>query len=61
MRLRTTNVLERQNEEVRRRERVIRIVPNTKSAARQLGAILMDQSSQWQIGKRYLDMSGYRG
>lgn len=60
-RLRTTNALERLNEEVRRRERVIRIFPSVESATRLLGAILMDQSSQWQNGKRYLDMSDYRG
>ncbi|EQD77289.1 Transposase, mutator type, partial [mine drainage metagenome] len=33
-RLRTTNMQERLNEEIRRRERVIRIFPNTDSALR---------------------------
>jgi len=39
--LRTTNVLERLNSEVRRRERVIRIFPNHQSAFRLIGAVLM--------------------
>ncbi len=38
-RLRSTNILERLNQEVRRRERVIRIFPNTESAMRLLGGL----------------------
>jgi putative transposase len=34
--------LERLNQEVRRRERVIRIFPNIQSAFRLVGAVLMD-------------------
>jgi putative transposase len=40
--IRSTNSLERLNQEVRRRERVIRIFPNTQSAFRLIGAVLMD-------------------
>lgn len=39
--IRSTNSLERLNQEVRRREKVIRIFPNTQSAFRLVGAILM--------------------
>ena len=39
LRLRTTNMQERLNEEVRRRERVIRIFPNEASALRLIGAL----------------------
>nr|WP_259545435.1 IS256 family transposase [Heyndrickxia oleronia] len=39
--IRSTNSLERLNQEVRIRERVIRIFPNTQSAFRLIGAVLM--------------------
>lgn len=44
--IRSTNSLERLNQEVRRRERVIRIFPNTQSAFRLLGAVLMDLAEE---------------
>lgn len=40
--IRSTNSLERVNQEVRRREQVVRIFPNTQSAFRLIGAVLMD-------------------
>jgi putative transposase len=58
-RLRTTNGVERLNEEIRRRERVIRIFPNRASALRLVGALLMEQDETWTTGKRYLDMTAY--
>lgn len=58
-RLRTTNSVERLNEEVRRRERVIRIFPNRESVVRLIGALLMEQDEKWAAGKRYLDMTEY--
>src|SRR5512140_123873 len=57
-RLRTTNMQERLNEEVRRRERVIRIFPNDDSALRLIGALLAEQNEVWQE-RRYLDMGEY--
>lgn len=58
-RLRTTNSLERLNEEVRRREKVIRIFPNEASAHRLVGALLLEQHEEWVTGRRYLDMTDY--
>lgn len=57
-RLRTTNMQERLNEEVRRRERVIRIFPNDESAWRLIGALLAEQNEQWQ-SRRYLNMDEF--
>ena len=57
--LRTTNMCERLNEEVRRRERVIRIFPNDDSATRLIGALLAEQHETWLGGRRYLDMEPY--
>ncbi len=58
-RLRTTNAVERLIEEIRRRERVIRIFPNRESAIRLIGALLMEIDDKWISGKKYLDMSEY--
>ncbi|KUO95526.1 IS256 family transposase [Ferroacidibacillus organovorans] len=57
--LRTTNSVERLNEEIRRRERVIRIFPNRESALRLLGALLMEIDEGWSSHRKYLDMDGY--
>ena len=58
-RLRTTNCVERLNEEIRRRERVIRIFPNGDSAVRLLGAVLIERDEDWSTGRRYLNMAEY--
>lgn len=58
-RLRTTNMSERLNQEVRRRERVIRIFPNDASAQRMIGALLAEQHETWVAGRRYFDMEAY--
>jgi transposase-like protein len=58
-RLRTTNAVERLNEELRRRERVIRIFPSRESVLRLLGALLLEQDEAWTTGKRYFEMTAY--
>jgi transposase-like protein len=54
-RLKSTNLLERLNQEVRRREKVVRIFPNVASANRLIGAVLMNSNEDW-IGstRRYI-------
>lgn len=56
--LRTSNMQERLNEEIRRREKVIRIFPNDDSALRLIGALLAEQNEAW-LGRRYLDMDAF--
>lgn len=58
-RLRTTNLAERMNEEIRRRQRVIRIFPNEQAAERLIGALLNEFYEEWQEGYRYLEMGEY--
>lgn len=58
-RMRTSNGIERLNEEVRRRERSIRIFPNEASAMRLIGAVLMEQDEVWSEGRKYFDMAEY--
>lgn len=53
-RLRTTNVLERLNEEIRRRTRVALLFPNEESLLRLASAVLIEISEDWETGKIYL-------
>ena len=46
---------ERLNEEIRRRERVIRIFPNEASAMPLIGALLIEQHETWSTGRKYFD------
>lgn len=58
-RLRTTNGLERLNQEIRRRERVIRIFLGSDSVIRLMGALLMEQDEKWSTGRKYFEMDLY--
>ena len=55
-RIRTTNGLERLNQEIKRRTRVVRIFPNRHSCLRLVTALAVEQSEEWLTGRRYLDM-----
>ena len=55
-RLRTTNMLERLNQEIKRRTRVATLFPNEASLLRLVSAILSETSEDWETGKIYLRM-----
>jgi putative transposase len=56
-RMRTTNSLERLNQEIKRRTRVVRIFPTSRvSCLRLVTALAVEQSEEWLTGRRYLDM-----
>lgn len=57
--LRTSNIIERENREIRKREKVIQIFPNIESALRLLGAVLMDDHNDWSTRHRLFDMTEY--
>jgi putative transposase len=59
-RIRTTNGLERFNQELRRRTRVVRIFPNPEACLRLVSALAIEQSEEWLTGRRYLDMEELR-
>jgi putative transposase len=59
-RIRTTNSLERFNQELKRRTRVVRIFPNRESCLRLVSALAVEQSEEWLTGRRYLDMEELR-
>ncbi len=56
-RLRTTNLNERVNRELKRRTRVVSIFPNAQSLERLATAVLMEMDEDWQSGTRYLTFS----
>ena len=56
-RIRTTNLLERLNREIKRRADVVQIFPNEKACERLIGALCMEWSEEWITGRRYLDMT----
>jgi len=49
-------MLERLNQEIKRRTRVVRIFLNDKSCLRLVGVICMEYSEYWQSGRRYLNI-----
>jgi transposase-like protein len=53
-RLRTTNMLERLNRELKRRTRVATLFPNDASLLRLATAVLVEISEEWETGKRYV-------
>ncbi|MCC5833048.1 MAG: transposase, partial [Chlamydiales bacterium] len=58
--MKSTNMLERLNEEIRRRTYVLRIFPNEASCLRLIRALCIEQHEEWIQDKRYVNMDFYR-
>lgn len=56
-RIRTSNVMERINQEIRRRTRVARLFPDERSCLRLIAAVLAEIHDEWSTGRTYLNMS----
>lgn len=54
-RMRSTNMLERYNQELKRRTRVVRIFPDEGSCLRLVTALAMETNEEW-LERQYLDM-----
>ena len=54
--LRTSNVLERLNKEIKRRTRVATLFPNEASLLRLVSAVLAEISDEWETGRAYLNL-----
>ena len=54
-RMRTTNMVERFNEELRRRTRVIRVFPDEAACVRMVAALAIEMNDEW-VGRKYLVM-----
>jgi putative transposase len=55
-RIRTTNLIERINKELKRRSRPVGAFPSDKSLMRLAGCIMININEEWITGKRYLSM-----
>ena len=58
--LKSTNMLERLNEEIRRRTYVVRIFPNSASCCRLVRALAVETHENWLEAHRYLNMDDLR-
>ena len=54
--MKSTNLLERFNEEIKRRTRVVRISPNKASCLRLIRALAAETHEDWLEANRYLNM-----
>ena len=59
-RLRTSNMAENLNLQIKRRTRVAGLFPNEGSLLRLVSAICMEISEDWESGKVYLDIKGMK-
>jgi putative transposase len=58
--LKSTNPLERLNEEIKRRTHVVRISPNAESCPRLIRALAVEMHENWLEAHRYLNMDDLR-
>lgn len=56
-RMRTSNSIERVNQEIKRRTRVASLFPNEASLLRLVSALLCEINDEWLTGKSYLNMN----
>lgn len=56
--IRTNNVQERMNAEIKRRTRVVQVFPSPESLVRLAGAVLLDQNDAWLEATNFMDVRG---
>ena len=60
IRLRTNNVQERANAEIKRRTKVVGVFPSVESMMRLVGSVLIDVNEEW-LGRGFIDASSLEG
>lgn len=60
VRLRTNNVQERANEEIKRRTKVVGVFPSVESMERLVGSVLIDVNEEW-LGTSFIDAASLKG
>jgi len=58
-RVRTSNLMETINRQIKRRTRVASLFPNTDSCLRLVTAVVQEIHEDWVCGKKYIDMSNW--
>ena len=53
--IRTSNVLERMNAEMKRRARVVQVFPSVEALVRLVGAVCCDQDDAWVAASNFMD------
>ena len=60
IRLRTNNVQERANEEIKRRTKVVGVFPSVESMMRLVGSVLVDVNEEW-MDRGFIDAASLKG
>jgi transposase-like protein len=60
VRLRTNNVQERANEEIKRRTKVVGVFPSVESMMRLVGSVLIDVNEEW-LSTQFIDAASLKG
>jgi putative transposase len=56
LQIHSTHPLERLNAEIKRRTNVVGIFPNDRAITRLVGAMLLEQSDEWALQRRYTQL-----